>query len=149
MKVGSWNWVLTIKMWIECFIEYNGDGVGPILPRIQVLKANIFLNEDFLEVNLGYNINISFVWLRIHISWVLIKGLRWRAGNGENVRAWTDPWLRLDNSFAQTTLDSMPTLKVGDFYNYDLESRASSSNFYLTWFTNYSINAFIFYWRWW
>ena len=58
----------------------------------RVLKAKYYPNQSFLEASVQGN--PSFVWRSICDSkQVLIDGLIWRVGNGENIKIWADPWL--------------------------------------------------------
>lgn len=58
----------------------------------QLLKARYYPNSDFLEANLGSS--PSYTWRGIwEARWVVRKGMRWRVGDGENIRVWQDPWL--------------------------------------------------------
>ncbi|KAK2434249.1 hypothetical protein QL285_019418 [Trifolium repens] len=70
----------------------------------RIFKSRYYPRGSFLEANLGHNPN--FIWRSIHTSQVIVKGgLRWRIGDGTNIRVWQDAWLRdEDNSFITTPM---------------------------------------------
>lgn len=58
----------------------------------QIFKARYFPNNSFLEAELG--VNPSYTWRGIwEARWVLKRGMRWRVGDGENIKIWKDPWI--------------------------------------------------------
>ncbi|KAL5794438.1 hypothetical protein ACOSP7_003032 [Xanthoceras sorbifolium] len=64
----------------------------------RVLMARYFPNSSFLESKVGRL--PSFTWRSILWSRdVLLKGLRWKIGNGESVRVYKDSWLPRDFAF--------------------------------------------------
>jgi hypothetical protein len=68
----------------------------------KIFKARYYPRGSFLEANLGHN--PSFIWRSIHTSQVIVKGgLRWRIGDGKNIRVWQDAWLRDEDNFFITT----------------------------------------------
>ena len=70
-----------------CRLLYNKDSLS-----YQVFKSKIFPNcsiSEVLESNVG-----SYAWRSILKDRdVLLKGARWRGGNGETIRVWLDAWL--------------------------------------------------------
>ncbi|XP_023911364.1 uncharacterized protein LOC112022977 [Quercus suber] len=66
------------------------NGHNSLLYRI--LKAKYFPNSDFLNVALGTN--PSYTWRNILSAQSIVKqGVRWRVGNGKDIRIWGDKWL--------------------------------------------------------
>ncbi|KAH9723192.1 reverse transcriptase domain-containing protein [Citrus sinensis] len=73
------------------------------LPRgfcddIQVLQARYFRNSSFLCAKAGAN--ASYIWRSI--MWgrqVIMKGMRWRIGNGKKVAIFSDNWLPRPETF--------------------------------------------------
>ncbi|XP_057808963.1 uncharacterized mitochondrial protein AtMg00310-like [Salvia miltiorrhiza] len=64
----------------------------------KVLKAKYFPNGNFLTAPVGHS--PSFTWRSICSAQELVRrGVRWRIGNGMNVRVFDGPWLRRDDSF--------------------------------------------------
>uniref|UniRef100_A0A2N9H205 Reverse transcriptase zinc-binding domain-containing protein n=1 Tax=Fagus sylvatica TaxID=28930 RepID=A0A2N9H205_FAGSY len=56
------------------------------------LKAKYFPHHNFLEASVPRN--ASFIWRSIcEAKDVLVSGMRWRVGSGENIKIWKDPWL--------------------------------------------------------
>ncbi|KAK2445802.1 putative mitochondrial protein [Trifolium repens] len=86
----------------------------------RVLKAKYYPKTGFLEANLGHN--PSYVWRSIHASQVVvIRGLRWRLGNGNSINVWKHPWLRNDNYTHVTTtmMVGREDMRVAELVNYD------------------------------
>ena len=51
----------------------------------KVLKANYFPITDFIHSSIGHN--PSYTWTSlISAQSLIIEGMRWRVGNGENIR---------------------------------------------------------------
>lgn len=64
----------------------------------QVYKARYFPNGDFMTANLGNR--PSATWRDIlHARVHLLKGLRYRVGNGNGISLWADPWIPDDGNF--------------------------------------------------
>lgn len=64
----------------------------------QVLKAKYFLRSDFINASIGHN--PSYTWCSIMAAQHLVKeGLRWRIGNGANIRVWEDRWLPVPSTY--------------------------------------------------
>lgn len=64
----------------------------------KVLKAKYFPNSDFVHASLGNN--PSYTWRSIIAAQELVKnGLRWRVGNGVNIRVWGDKWLPVSSTY--------------------------------------------------
>ena len=55
----------------------------------RVLKAKYFITCDFIHASIGHN--PSFTWRSlIFAQSLIIEGMRWRVGNGENIKVWHD-----------------------------------------------------------
>ncbi|KAG7586565.1 Ribonuclease H domain [Arabidopsis thaliana x Arabidopsis arenosa] len=64
----------------------------PQLLLTRVLKAKYFSKVSLMEAKLGHR--PSHAWRSILQGMQLIKqGLRWNIGDGNNIKAWHDPWL--------------------------------------------------------
>ncbi|KAL5757091.1 hypothetical protein ACOSQ2_021837 [Xanthoceras sorbifolium] len=77
----------------------------------RVLKAKYFRQEDFLSVSLkqgSSHLWRSLVWGRS----LLLKGLRWRVGNGKDIRAFQDPWIPRASTFRPFSTAPLEDLKV-------------------------------------
>ncbi|KAL5777565.1 hypothetical protein ACOSP7_010491 [Xanthoceras sorbifolium] len=77
----------------------------------RVLKAKYFRQEDFLSVSLkpgSSHLWRSLVWGRS----LLIKGLRWRVGNGKDIRVFQDPWIPRVSTFRPFSISPLEDLKV-------------------------------------
>ena len=58
----------------------------------KVLKAKYFPTCDFVHASIGHN--TSYTWRSlISAQSLVIEGLRWRVGNGANIKVWQDKWL--------------------------------------------------------
>jgi hypothetical protein len=58
----------------------------------RVLKAKYYPHHSFLDFTIKNN--DSFIWRSICESKkVLLDGIRWRVGTGENIKLWKDLWL--------------------------------------------------------
>ena len=58
----------------------------------RVLKAKYFPTGDFVHTSIGHN--PSYTWRSlISAQRLVIEGLRWRVGNGANIKVWQDRWL--------------------------------------------------------
>ena len=58
----------------------------------RVLKAKYFPTSDFVHALIGHN--PSYTWRSlISTQRLVIGGLRWRVGNGANIKVWQDKWL--------------------------------------------------------
>ena len=58
----------------------------------RVLKVKYFSMCDFIDVTIGKN--PSYTWRSIMAAQQQVQdGLRWRVGNGANIRVWEDKWL--------------------------------------------------------
>ncbi|KAL5789913.1 hypothetical protein ACOSQ2_004801 [Xanthoceras sorbifolium] len=77
----------------------------------RVLKAKYFRQEDFLSVSLkqgSSHLWRSLVWGRS----LLFKGLRWRVGNGKDIRAFQDPWIPRASTFRPFSMAPVEDFKV-------------------------------------
>ena len=54
----------------------------------RVLKAKYFPTCDFVHASIGHN--PSYTWSLISPQTLVIEGLRWRVGNGANIKVWQD-----------------------------------------------------------
>ncbi|KAL5808022.1 hypothetical protein ACOSQ3_028713 [Xanthoceras sorbifolium] len=90
----------------------------------RVLKAKYFRQEDFLSVSLkqgSSHLWRSLVWGRS----LLRKGLRWRVGNGKDIRVFQDPWIPRVSTFRPSSSAPVEDLKVASlispsFHSWDL-----------------------------
>lgn len=58
----------------------------------QVYKAKYFPNSNFFDAHLGPN--LSYAWRGIwETKEILLRGDRWRIGDGSRVRIWQDNWV--------------------------------------------------------
>ncbi|XP_075654781.1 uncharacterized protein LOC142624945 [Castanea sativa] len=58
----------------------------------RVLKAKYFATGDFVHASIGHN--PSYTWRSlISAQSLVIEGMRWRVGNGANIKIWQDKWL--------------------------------------------------------
>ena len=58
----------------------------------RVFKARYFPHSDFIHASIGNN--PSYTWRSILASQPIVReGLRWRVGNGRDIRIWEDKWL--------------------------------------------------------
>ena len=68
----------------------------------KVLKARYFPKNDFINASIGNN--PSYTWHSIMAAQNLIKeGIRWRIGNGANIRVWMDKWLPVPSTYKVTS----------------------------------------------
>ncbi|KAL5781686.1 hypothetical protein ACOSP7_006715 [Xanthoceras sorbifolium] len=80
----------------------------------RILKEKYFRQEDFLSVSLkqgSSHLWRSLVWGRS----LLLKGLRWRVGNGKDIRAFQDPWIPRVSTFRPFSISPVEDLKVASF----------------------------------
>ena len=57
-----------------------------------VLKARYFPHSNFIHATIGNN--PSYTWWSILATQSIVReGLRWRVGNGRDIRIWEDKWL--------------------------------------------------------
>ncbi|XP_021593063.1 uncharacterized protein LOC110600514 [Manihot esculenta] len=63
-----------------------------------VLRAKYFPSGDFMSASLGSN--YSYVWKSVHSSQqLLVRGTRWRVGDGRSIFVKNNPWLSSDSNF--------------------------------------------------
>ena len=82
----------------------------------RVLKAKYFPSCDFLHATIGNN--PSYTWHSILATKSIVeKGIRWRVGNGSNIRVWGDKWLPRVASYEVISprLFLHPDTKVSEF----------------------------------
>ncbi|CAL9026263.1 unnamed protein product [Prunus brigantina] len=64
----------------------------------RIFRARYHPSVPFLEARVGTN--PSFIWRSLHWGKELLnKGLRWRVGNGESIKVYTDKWLPVPSLF--------------------------------------------------
>ena len=69
----------------------------------RVLKAKYFPTGDFVHASIGHN--PSYTWRSlISAQRLVIEGLRWRVGNGANIKVWQDKWLPWGSSHSVISL---------------------------------------------
>lgn len=79
----------------------------------RVLKSKYFSSGDFLTAHVGHS--PSFTWRSICAVQDLVRrGVRWRVGNGDRIRAMVDPWLHRDSNFfiSNVLYEELRDLKV-------------------------------------
>ena len=89
----------------------------------KVLKALYFKKTDFLNAKLGYR--PSFIWRSI--LWgrqMLHQGLRWRIGNGEQVKIYNCNWIPRPSTFKIVSAPTLPLeatvfLFINDEHNWN------------------------------
>ncbi|KAK3189299.1 hypothetical protein Dsin_028860 [Dipteronia sinensis] len=84
----------------------------------RLLKAKYFRNVDFLQASLKSG--SSYIWRSI--IWgrsLLMKGLRWKVGNGRSIRIFKDRWLPRPNAFTPITPDPGNDLRVAALIDCD------------------------------
>ena len=65
----------------------------------KVLKAKYFPTTDFIHASIGHN--PSYTWRSlISAQSLIIEGMRWRVGNGENIKVWQDRWLPWGSTYS-------------------------------------------------
>jgi hypothetical protein len=63
-----------------------------------ILQEKYFLGGSFLQAGLGYK--PSYIWRSLLKAMPLLEsGLKWRIGNGEQVRIWGDKWVDKSPNF--------------------------------------------------
>ncbi|XP_022159057.1 uncharacterized protein LOC111025497 [Momordica charantia] len=72
-----------------------------------VLKFKYFKNCDFIEASVGSR--ASFIWRSLLWGCDLLRiGLRWRVGNGANIRIYEDNWIPRDGILSVQSRPSLP-----------------------------------------
>lgn len=87
----------------------------------KVWKSRYFLNFSIQEENLGYA--LSYAWRSVIESKKLVmKGTRWRIGDGLKVRVWNGNWLPLNHGFKSlsSSLWRHRETRVYDLIDHDL-----------------------------
>ncbi|KAL0010764.1 hypothetical protein SO802_005872 [Lithocarpus litseifolius] len=68
----------------------------------RVLKARYFPTCDFIHASIGNN--PSYTWRSLIFAQSLVnEGLRWRVGNGANIKVWQDKWLPWGSTYRVTS----------------------------------------------
>lgn len=81
----------------------------------KMLKSKYFPNTSFLSA--GCPSTSSWIWKSIMWGWDLLQqGIRWRVGDGENIKVWSDPWIPTSIGFKplQGHTQINPQLRVSD-----------------------------------
>ena len=74
----------------------------------RILKAKYFPHTSFLEAQVTGN--ASYIWRSIcEARHVLRDGLRWRVGNGVDIKIWKDAWLPSPSTFRVISPMSVPS----------------------------------------
>lgn len=84
----------------------------------QNLKARYYPRGSFVKARKSYK--PSYFWRSIlERRDLLVKGLRWRVGNGEDILVWKDRWLPDEFQFKAVPINANvdPNLKVCDLMN--------------------------------
>lgn len=84
----------------------------------QVYRARYYPSGCFMEAELGSA--PSYTWWGIwEARWVVRRGMRWRVGNGENIKVWSNPWIPGTQSrkILSPKGDSNSELEVGALIN--------------------------------
>ncbi|XP_042983206.1 uncharacterized protein LOC122312616 [Carya illinoinensis] len=93
----------------------------------KIFKARYFPTTSFIESRIG--VNPSYVWRGIwEIKNNLLKGCRWRVGNGLSINIWTDYWLpkqkllsTVVNVPPETRLQLVSSLMMPEQNSWDIE----------------------------
>ena len=99
----------------------------------KVLKAKYFPRSDFINASIGHN--PSYTWRSIMAAQNLVKkGIRWRIGNGANVRVWMDKWLPvLDRCREFRNIDFSHVRRKGNVPAHLLANNASNVADFISW----------------
>lgn len=74
----------------------------------RVLKARYFKETDFLNASMGSN--PSYIWRSIiQGRQVILKGYRWRIGNGENISVFRGNWIPRPSTFKPVSTPNLPS----------------------------------------
>lgn len=69
-----------------------------------VLKAKYFPDSSFFDAKVGHN--ASYIWCNFMCGQdLLLKRLRWRVGNGNDITAFQSPWIPRPYSFRSVTVN--------------------------------------------
>ena len=99
----------------------------------KVLKAKYFPRSDFINASIGHN--PSYTWQSIMAAQNLVKeGIRWRIGNGANVRVWMDKWLPvLDRCREFRNIEFSHVRRKGNVPAHLLANNASNVADFISW----------------
>lgn len=92
---------------------------GPSLLH-DVMKARYFKHSSFMEANRGYD--PSFSWRSIWgAKGLLLDGLKWRVGNGSQIKVWEDAWMPGEGTHIVPTPkpNSNLDLRVSELINHE------------------------------
>uniref|UniRef100_A0A803PHZ6 Reverse transcriptase domain-containing protein n=1 Tax=Cannabis sativa TaxID=3483 RepID=A0A803PHZ6_CANSA len=103
----------------------NGEIVGNVWPtrglrQARLLKHRYFPSNTFLEAHKGHS--PSLTWQGIH--WgreLLLKGLRYKIGNGFHVRCGIDPWIPGHDEFKLIYFSGEPSTPVSTYIHDTME----------------------------
>ncbi|CAN1785001.1 Putative ribonuclease H protein At1g65750 [Linum perenne] len=83
----------------------------------RIYKAKYYPRGSYLTARKASN--PSMVWQSLwHAKELVKRGIRWRIGNGENIRIWSDPWLNEEDTcfLTSTRPGALADLKVNDLW---------------------------------
>jgi len=84
----------------------------------RVVKAKYFLRSGFLGATIGHS--PSFTWRSIWSTILMLSlGYRWKIGDGNNINAWKDPWIRTRQNLWPFTISTsnLTNMTVSQLFN--------------------------------